>query len=546
MPTEVSEDGLALGGAGNEVDVGYGLFHSPHRTAQAGADDTGSTLDPLQQGLGLGEDFAQASPPAGSSLSTQHRNPGEEFLFGLGAEALEGLQLVELTGALQVVQGADLQLLEQHLRLLGAEVGHIEQFEEVRREFCFERIEGREMAGGDQFGDLRSDALADAGQRRQLRLCDEGVEIFSEARDAVCGYFVGPRLEGILALDLEIGAHLAQRLHHSRCVDGIHGLRDSWFAGRDVKRQVYENMGRRLSTSEDHRQEFTRAKAAQLKPLLDAFVEHRPWPERIRFDPVEFPHRFTDRSDVEVVGLLSACLAYGRAHVFKPKVAMLVERLGAHPAHTVAALTPRAAAALTHGFIYRFNVAADVAVLLLGMGRVLARFGSLEAVFLRAVRESLSWEAAVAAFSAQLLTTACESELESVIGPTRGLAHLLPQVAGGPFKRLNLFLRWMVRGPDAIDFGVWRQVSAAQLIIPLDTHVARISRWLGLTRRRDVSWRTAEDVTASLRRLDASDPTRYDFALCHYGMSGACPPSPVAENCRHCSLKGQCLGRSEE
>jgi endonuclease III len=102
----------------------------------------------------------------------------------------------------------------------------------------------------------------------------------------------------------------------------------------------------------------------------------------------------------------------------------------------------------------------------------------------------------------------------------------------------------MVRGPDSIDFGLWKRVSPSQLVMPLDTHVMRISRWLGLTRRATIGWAAAEEITASLRLLDAADPVRYDFALCHYGMSGACPARPVRDHCLACPLKGVCrVGR---
>jgi endonuclease III len=97
-----------------------------------------------------------------------------------------------------------------------------------------------------------------------------------------------------------------------------------------------------------------------------------------------------------------------------------------------------------------------------------------------------------------------------------------------------------VRGPDAVDFGIWRSVPPSALVIPLDTHVARMARNLRLTSRRDLGWRTAEQVTASLRRLDPMDPVKYDFALCHYGMSGMCPTQPIAENCTKCLLLPAC------
>jgi endonuclease III len=98
----------------------------------------------------------------------------------------------------------------------------------------------------------------------------------------------------------------------------------------------------------------------------------------------------------------------------------------------------------------------------------------------------------------------------------------------------------MVRGPDGVDLGLWRGVPTSALVVPLDTHVARVARRLGLTRRRDLSWRTAEEVTGGLRVADAGDPVRFDFALCHLGMSGHCPPRRDPERCAICLLADGC------
>ena len=126
-------------------------------------------------------------------------------------------------------------------------------------------------------------------------------------------------------------------------------------------------------------------------------------------------------------------------------------------------------------------------------------------------------------------------------GPTRRLKHLLPHPdRGSACKRLNLFLRWMVRGPDGVDFGLWREVPAGELVVPLDTHVHRIGRFIGLTRRKDLSWKTAEDVTRRLRQLDAEDPVRYDFALSHLGISGTCASRKDLRRCADCPLKPIC------
>jgi len=287
----------------------------------------------------------------------------------------------------------------------------------------------------------------------------------------------------------------------------------------------------------------SRARAARLKPLLDAVADDRPWADRVRFDPVEFPHRYEAPRDVEVVALLSASLAYGRADLFKPKIESVLEKLGARPAARLKALEVSQLAGLLDGFVYRFNLPADVGVLLMGMGACLRTHGSLEATFLEARRTSPDYRAALSTFARTVRDAAPRAEIVRALGPTRGLDHLLP-VGDGAAKRLSLYLRWMVRGPDAIDFGIWTRVKPAELVIPLDTHIARLSTFLGLTTRQTQGWAMAEEITASLRQLAPDDPVRYDFSLCHFGMSGACPARPVEANCRRCPLKGECrVGR---
>jgi uncharacterized protein (TIGR02757 family) len=291
-------------------------------------------------------------------------------------------------------------------------------------------------------------------------------------------------------------------------------------------------------SSRGRRTGLSAPKAKALKPLLDSFVDRYPRGERMAFDPVEIPHRYSDPRDIEVSALICASLAYGRVDLFKPKLQWLHEKMGASPAEYVRELTVARAAKDLRGFVYRFNVPADLAVLLLGIGQALRRHGSLESLFVAHLGEDL--QLTLREFTAELRDVPMK-ELRRALGKERGLHHLLPSPANtGAAKRLNLYLRWMVRGPDEVDFGIWTRVPAAKLLIPLDTHIARISKHLGLTKRKDLSWRTAEEITASLRLLDPEDPVRYDFALCHYGMSGLCPVAPRREQCERCGLLGSC------
>ena len=294
-----------------------------------------------------------------------------------------------------------------------------------------------------------------------------------------------------------------------------------------------------MPRSRTHR--LSHERAVRLRRALDRLERTSPPRRRLPLDPVSLPHGYRDPRDVEVAGLLAASLAYGRADLFLPKVTRILESMGPSPAAFVRRLDVAGAKALLSGFVYRFNVGADLAVLLLGMGQMLERRGSLEAGFI-AAREASGGELhrALGRFVRELREVDVRA-VERALGKTRGLDKLLPVPLGaGAAKRLHLYLRWMVRGPDGVDLGVWKQVPASGLLVPLDTHVARLAWRLGLVRRRTMDWAAAEDITANLRVVDPVDPVRYDFVLCHHGMSGACPPRARAELCARCVLRPEC------
>ena len=282
------------------------------------------------------------------------------------------------------------------------------------------------------------------------------------------------------------------------------------------------------------------ARAELLRPALEDLLASTDAQARVRGDPVELPHRYSDPRDVEITALLCAALAYGRVDLFKPRLAALLDALGPSPAAVAESSTARQLLQRAKGFSYRMTDARDVACLLYGAGRILRAHGSLGACFTTHYRSSKSVRAALGAFVDEL----CAPDFTPITGqraPTRRLKHLLPHPdRGSACKRLNLFLRWMVRGPDGVDFGLWSEVPASELVVPLDTHVHRIGRFIGLTRREDLSWKTAEDVTKRLRLLDARDPVRYDFALSHLGISGACASRKDARRCAGCPLKPIC------
>jgi hypothetical protein len=131
--------------------------------------------------------------------------------------------------------------------------------------------------------------------------------------------------------------------------------------------------------------------------------------------------------------------------------------------------------------------------------------------------------------------------LEASARTRRGAAHILPDPAkASGCKRLLLYLRWMIRPDDGVDLGLWREVPASVLLVPVDTHVHKLARNLGLTERRAQSWQTAEEITAALRSYDAADPARFDFSLCHLGMLQRCPSRRDPVRCEGCGVQNVC------
>ena len=282
------------------------------------------------------------------------------------------------------------------------------------------------------------------------------------------------------------------------------------------------------------------ARAERLRGVLDPFVAAFDVEGRVAFDPVEAPRSYAEPADQEVAGLLAAGLAYGRADLFRPKLFGVLREMGPSPAAFVRSFDPARDGHRFASFGYRFNLPADIGALLAGAGAVVRRHGSLGAFFASELEARGELRGALATFARTIRTEGAALVADSM-GPTRALEHLLADAEkGGACKRMVLYLRWMVRR-DRVDLGTWEGlVPRAALLVPVDTHVLRVSRLLGLTRRKDATWRTAEEITASLRRLDPDDPVKYDFALCHLGMSGACPARRVPAHCLRCPLAREC------
>ncbi len=273
---------------------------------------------------------------------------------------------------------------------------------------------------------------------------------------------------------------------------------------------------------------------APVGPLLERLYGELDAPTRRAHDPVAFVHRYRDPADQEVAGVFAASLAFGRVAAFWPVLQALFDGMDAHGGPARAAeRVPDALAARWEPLFYRWIRGPELVTLLRAVGTVRRAHGGLEGPSAAGtLKEGLSsWVDA--------LREASEA------GPRdtwpRGLRYLLPSPAeGSACKRWCMYARWMVRSDrEGIDLGLWRR-DPATLVVPVDTHVLKLARFLGLTSRSDGSWRTAEEITAALRRIDPADPVRFDFALAHLGISGACRGHRDPEVCGGCVLDTAC------
>ncbi len=259
-------------------------------------------------------------------------------------------------------------------------------------------------------------------------------------------------------------------------------------------------------------------------------------------DPVHIVRRYMAPDDREVVAFCAAALAFGRVASVLQSIESLLAVMGARPAAFVRAFDPSLHRAAIDPLVHRWIRGRDLVALLLILQRMLRETGTIERFFVSGDDPAASDVGpALEAFSIRALQT----DLRVAYGrvPQRpGVCYFFPRPsAGSACKRLNLFLRWMVRS-DAIDLGTWTLVSPTRLIIPLDTHVIRLGRCLRLTRYASPGWKMAVEITSSLRAINATDPVRYDFSLCHVGMMNACGYGR-AQGDRQCPLRGTCRPR---
>lgn len=252
---------------------------------------------------------------------------------------------------------------------------------------------------------------------------------------------------------------------------------------------------------------------------------------------------YSDPRDQEIAAFVAACFALGRVDLLRKAVRTVLDGMGPSPVAYVSDTGPDRMKKQFKNFVYRFFKGDDVAVLLFWIKQILEKYGSLEHLFLEGYRDGdCNISPALSRFARRIIGLKTQPVVSSLPLNSGLRAYLSDPESGSGCKRLSLFLRWVVRTGEP-DLGIWKSVTPAKLVIPLDTHVIRLGRKLGLTKRVTPDWKMAMEITESLRRFDPEDPVKYDFVLCHAGMERACPKDGVEAGCEGCVFGMCCLER---
>ena len=236
--------------------------------------------------------------------------------------------------------------------------------------------------------------------------------------------------------------------------------------------------------------------------------------QHLSHDPLSFCHRYPDPADREIAAVIASSFAYGSVAVILRTLETIFAEMGRSPRRYVEHFDPKAGMRTFTGFKHRFNDSRDLCALLWGMRQMLEQAGSIQSFFLRGYSAGdQDVSSSLNRYTAAVLALDYTDVFETpAIPPSSYFPFFFPAPSSGSAcKRLCMMLRWLVRPADGIDLGLWDGISPAQLIIPVDTHISRISRYLGLSSRNNADWRMAQEITASLRRFDAADPVKYDF-----------------------------------
>ena len=278
---------------------------------------------------------------------------------------------------------------------------------------------------------------------------------------------------------------------------------------------------------------------AQIKNVLEKLYDKYNHRRLIKPDPLQFVYNYSNPADMEIAAFLSAALAYGRVQQIEKSLTDLFGHMGTSPFKFVLNFDKKKRKKLKN-FKHRFTSGNDISDLLELFKKVLNRFDSIEKFFLQGCNPNdKNIIPALSKFCDSLLNMYAQTHRKPA---PKQLGYLLAHPsAGSPCKRLNLFLRWMVRDDD-VDAGLWKSIDKAKLIVPVDVHMGRLSRILGFHDRKVVSLSTAVKITEGFADIEPADPVKYDFALSRVGIVGGCT-GRFRNGCELCELFKFCSRR---
>lgn len=246
-----------------------------------------------------------------------------------------------------------------------------------------------------------------------------------------------------------------------------------------------------------------------LKELLEQKTEQYNQPNFIENDPIQIPHLFSKKEDIEIIGFLTSIIAWGKRTSIIKNANKLIALLDSSPHEFILNFRPKDLKRC-EGFVHRTFNSTDLIYFLYSLQNIYRKHGGLEKVF--------SINANETAFDAINQFRKVFFKLEH---PQRTGKHISNPLKNSSAKRLNMFLRWMVRKDNkGVDFGIWNSLSPSQLYLPLDVHTGNVGRKLTLLSRKQNDWKAVEELTSALRKFDPKDPVKYDFALFGMGVSG--------------------------
>ncbi len=245
----------------------------------------------------------------------------------------------------------------------------------------------------------------------------------------------------------------------------------------------------------------------EIRNLLEEKAGRYNSPSFIEGDPVQVPHSFTERENIEISGFLAATLAWGRRDIIVRNTFDLIHRMDNRPVDFLRNMSEDDLE-IFRDFRHRTFTGEDCIFFMRGLKRMYVQGEGLYPAFLEGYRRRKSLRDAILNFRESFLLSGHRH---------RSRKHLADPSCNSAAKRINLFLRWMVRRDSkGVDFGIWEEIDPADLYIPLDVHTGNVARQLGLLKRRQNDWKAVEELTGVLKRMDPSDPVKYDYAL--FGM----------------------------